>query len=280
MVRAVAALVVAAAVAGVWPADAASASPAHAAGAQSGWRWPVGGELSTAYDYGGDPYAAGQHRGIDVEAPVGAPVVAAAAGVVRFAGVVGSSGLTVSIRTADGRFDTSYLHLSQVAVRAGESVATGAAIGAVGTSGRRSAVAAHLHFGVRVAGTRSAYRDPLTLLPKRGPARDRPPGLPVPRAVPVHVAPEPRPVAPRLAPEPRPVAPRLAPAPARVPVRARVPSLRSAAKPAAPGARPPVGWAVACLALLIAAALVGQTSRSSIGARALLRHDPDLLRQR
>ena len=50
--------------------------------------------------------------------------MAAAGGEVRFAGTAGSSGLTVSVRTGDG-FDTSYLHLSSLAVRAGARVSAG-----------------------------------------------------------------------------------------------------------------------------------------------------------
>lgn len=267
MVRAVAALAAAAAVAG--------ACGAPDAGAKGGWRWPVGGELVTAYRFAGAPYAGGEHRGIDVAAPVGAAVVAAAPGTVRFAGVAGSSGLTISVRTADGRFDTSYLHLSRIAVRAGEAVAAGTAIGAVGTSGRRSTAAAHLHFGVRAAGSRHGYRDPLGLLPPRGPVRERP------RAAPVR-APDLRPAPPPVLVSARP--PRFRTAPSRLP------RFRAAPSPVSSRARPSFGWAIACLALLIAAALAGRTrpsgrrsvrtSRSSIGARAVLRHHTDLLRQR
>src|SRR3954447_20038972 len=89
------------------------------------WTWPVRGRVITAYHNGSDPYAAGQHRGIDIAAKVGDRVAAATSGTVTFAGVAGSSGLTVSIRTEDGRFDTSYLHLSSTAVRAGQAVAAG-----------------------------------------------------------------------------------------------------------------------------------------------------------
>jgi len=99
------------------------------AGAVPGWSWPVEGEVLTGYRNGDDPYAGGQHRGIDIAAHAGTPVGAAAAGTVRFAGVAGSSGLTVSVRTSDGTLDTSYLHLSAVAVREGEQVAVGPASG-------------------------------------------------------------------------------------------------------------------------------------------------------
>jgi hypothetical protein len=147
-----------------------------------GWTWPIRGPVLTAYRNGGDPYAAGQHRGIDIGAPVGTRVAAATAGTVTFSGVVGASGLVVSERTADGRFDLSYIHLSSSAVHRGDALATGTTVGAVGTSGRRSADAPHLHFGVREAGQRSAYRDPLDFL-ATPPAADRP--TPVPSPVPV-----------------------------------------------------------------------------------------------
>ncbi|MEA2308882.1 MAG: Peptidase family, partial [Thermoleophilaceae bacterium] len=74
------------------------------AGAASSWRWPVEGRVITPYHNGEDPYAGGQHRGIDIAAPAGTGVVAASAGTVTFAGVAGSSGLTVSIRTDEGTF--------------------------------------------------------------------------------------------------------------------------------------------------------------------------------
>jgi Peptidase family M23 len=153
--------------------------------AAGGWTWPVRGPVITAYRVGDDPYAAGQHRGVDIGAGVGSRVVAATGGTVTFAGAVGSSGLLVSERTADGRFDLSYLHLSSVSARRGETVAAGAALGAVGTSGHRSAEAPHLHFGVRDAGSRSAYRDPLDFLgpPPAGDAPDPAP-VPVPVAEP------------------------------------------------------------------------------------------------
>src|SRR5437763_7232611 len=111
----------------------ATAPPSFAAG---DWTWPVHGEVITEFHNGDDPYAAGQHRGVDIAAPVGTAVVAATSGSVVFAGVVGSSGLTVAERTADGRYELSYLHLSALAVRAGERVEGGTRLGAVGVSGQ------------------------------------------------------------------------------------------------------------------------------------------------
>lgn len=156
----------------------ACAPPAFAA-----WTWPLRGEVITAYRNGDDPYAAGQHRGIDIAGPVGAPVVAAVAGEIRFAGVAGSSGLTVSVRSADGGLDTSYLHLAATAVKAGEHVAAGQRLGTVGTSGQRSAAAPHLHFGVRDAGTQR-YHDPLGLLPPLATVPEARPQAPAPAAAP------------------------------------------------------------------------------------------------
>ena len=179
-------------------------TPAHAS-----WSWPVRGDVITPYRNGDDPYAAGQHRGIDIAAPVATPVTAAASGDVLFAGTAGSSGLTVSVRTGDG-FDTSYLHLSAIAVHAGAHVSAGERLGAVGTSGTRSAVQPHLHFGVREAGKRHAYIDPLSMLPPvvAPPPSEAPRPAPAPAPLPPQVpAPEPAPAprgAPRPAPAPRP----------------------------------------------------------------------------
>jgi murein DD-endopeptidase MepM/ murein hydrolase activator NlpD len=197
--------------------------------AAPGWTWPVEGEVLTPYRNGADPYAGGQHRGIDIAAPVGAAVRAASAGTVTFSGTAGSSGLTVAVRTADGRFDTSYLHLSAISVAKGDRVEGGSRLGTVGTSGKRSTAAPHLHFGVREAGSRHGYRDPLTLLPPPPvPVREAPRGVPVPAPAPVRAAPR------------RERAPRRLPSPRRVPAarRVRVPAARRLPHPA-PG-RPPL----------------------------------------
>jgi Peptidase family M23 len=238
-------------------------APAPGATGAEGWQWPVRGPVLTPFRNGADPYAAGQHRGIDIGAPAGSPVLAATGGRVRFAGVAGSSGLTVSVRTADGRYDTSYLHLSAATVRKGDSVRAGQRVGAVGTTGKRSVSAPHLHFGVREAGSRHVYLDPLGLLPPPpGPARQAPRPGAVPVRAPVRAVPSPERVrAPRRFPRPegvrvrRPLrvpavrgvrVPSVAPPPlAALPSRVRAPApARVRSRPAhhrAPGRAPETG---------------------------------------
>jgi hypothetical protein len=210
-----------------------------AAPARADWVWPVRGDVITPYRNGDDPYAAGQHRGIDIAAEPGTAVAAATAGEVRFAGTAGSSGLTVSIRTADGHYDTSYLHLSATAVRKGQRIAAGEAIGAVGTTGVRSAERPHLHFGVRDAGSEHAYHDPLAFLPPTPAAPERPRPAPGTSPTPVPLLPAPR-GAPRHAPAPRRApGPRHAPTPRRAPGPRHAPRHAPAPRPApAPGHAP------------------------------------------
>jgi murein DD-endopeptidase MepM/ murein hydrolase activator NlpD len=87
------------------------------------------------------------HYGVDLAAPVGTPVVAPAAGVVSFAetGLHYEGGL-ILIDHGQGLI-TAYLHLSRVAVTAGQSVTQGQLIGAVGKEGR--ATGPHLCWRMR-----------------------------------------------------------------------------------------------------------------------------------
>jgi murein DD-endopeptidase MepM/ murein hydrolase activator NlpD len=165
-----------------------------------------------------DRFARGQHRGIDLAAPLGAPVRAACGGRVRFAGSVPGGGLTVSVGC--GRLVATYQHLGAIAVRRGQPLLPGVAVGTVGRSGRPRGTRPHLHLGAHEAAS-GRYVDPLMLL---GPGpRAAPPVAPAPRR-PVALgraprAPPPRPVlrpAPELPPAPV-VDPRGAPAP-EVPV--------------------------------------------------------------
>ncbi|MGH7462194.1 MAG: M23 family metallopeptidase, partial [Longimicrobiales bacterium] len=89
------------------------------------------------------------HRGIDISARTGTPIVAAARGRVDFAGRTGDYGLLVEI---DHGFDilTRYAHTSKVFVRAGQIVERGDTIALVGSTGL--AVGPHLHYEVLVSG--------------------------------------------------------------------------------------------------------------------------------
>jgi peptidoglycan hydrolase-like protein with peptidoglycan-binding domain len=117
--------------------------------------WPLRAPLGSRFG----PRGGGFHAGIDVTAPAGAPVAAAASGRVVWAGFrVGGWGLLVTIAHGHG-VRTMYAHLSRVGVRVGQRVAAGARVGRVGATG--DATGPHLHFEVRVRG---AAVDPLPAL--------------------------------------------------------------------------------------------------------------------
>lgn len=89
------------------------------------------------------------HEGIDISAPRGTPILAAADGRVARAGWVQGYGQMVEIDHGFG-YVTRYGHASRLVVRAGERVERGAVIAHVGSSG--IATASHLHYEVRVDG--------------------------------------------------------------------------------------------------------------------------------
>src|SRR3954471_19447845 len=67
------------------------------------WTWPVDGPVLRPFSFDhAHPYAGGQHRGVDLGAPTGSPVLAPAEGTVSFAGTVPTGGKTVSIQTPFG----------------------------------------------------------------------------------------------------------------------------------------------------------------------------------
>src|SRR6476469_1021208 len=127
-----------------------------AAPAAGAWSWPVGGAVLRPFVLGDDPYAGGQHRGIDVAAAPGESVSAPAAGDVSFAGTVPTGGRTVTIRTADG-YAVTLLHLGSIAVAAGEGVAEGTPVGAAGTSGAPVYAMPYVYLGVRTASDPNGY---------------------------------------------------------------------------------------------------------------------------
>jgi hypothetical protein len=97
------------------------------------WTWPVDGPVLRQFNLGGDPYAGGQHRGIDIGASVGAAVVAPAGGRVTFAGTVPTGGRTIAIRTPAG-YSVTLLQLGAVGVARDQEVAEGDVVGLIGAS--------------------------------------------------------------------------------------------------------------------------------------------------
>jgi murein DD-endopeptidase MepM/ murein hydrolase activator NlpD len=108
------------------------------------------------------------HLGVDYRAPAGSQVVAVSNGVVVSAGWSGDAGRLVHLRHAGG-YETFYMHLSSMAVRAGQRVGQGEVIGRVGTSGLSTGP--HLDYRIKQNG---GYINPLLL------HRSLPPGDPVP----------------------------------------------------------------------------------------------------
>src|SRR5438270_5418880 len=115
------------------------------------WSWPVKGPVLQRFVLGDDPYAAGQHRGIDIGAAAGEPVLAPASGTVSFAGTVPVSGRTVTIQTADG-YSVTLTHLGSASVRRGDAVDEGAAVATIGPSGVVEHDVPYLHLGIRHSG--------------------------------------------------------------------------------------------------------------------------------
>ena len=136
---------------------AAALYPATAA-ASGTWVWPVTGPVIRGFDPPDDPYGAG-HRGIDIAAPVGTPVLAAQAGTVTFAGKVGGQ-LFVTVDHGGGLV-SSYSWVSALRVRKNDVVARGQTIALSGTGHPSSGELPHLHVGVRLNGQ---YVDPLAYL--------------------------------------------------------------------------------------------------------------------
>src|SRR5690242_3576054 len=143
-----------------------------------GWAWPVTGPVLTAFSFdAAHPYAAGQHRGIDIGAPAGAPVVAPASGTVSFAGTVPGGGKTVTIRTPDG-YSVTLVHLGSFGVRRGAAVGEGDPIGTVGPSGVPELDVTYVYLGIRETADEQGYLDPLRFLPAPPSGSAEPPADP------------------------------------------------------------------------------------------------------
>ncbi|NGO11206.1 M23 family metallopeptidase [Streptomyces sp. HC44] len=149
------------------PPRAAAAVPAV------GRTWPVGVRPRVTRDWDPPATAYGRgHRGVDLAAPPGTPVLAVAPGRISFAGRVAGRGV-VSVEldgTGDPPLRTTYEPVRATAKK-GKKVAPGDVVGVVEPSGSHCTPSC-VHWGLRQADT---YLDPLSLLPPwllgRGPSR-------------------------------------------------------------------------------------------------------------
>lgn len=127
---------------------AARARTTPLAGFASGFMLPADGRVSGIFGsqriLNGQPRA--PHVGLDIAGPVGAPVWAAADGVVSLVEPdLFFTGQTVMIDHGLG-LSSLYAHMSAIRVKPGQAVKKGDPIGAIGASGR--ATGAHLHWGL------------------------------------------------------------------------------------------------------------------------------------
>jgi murein DD-endopeptidase MepM/ murein hydrolase activator NlpD len=113
--------------------------------------WPVEGFLSSPFGVRSSAYSGrGEfHKGLDLRARMGTPVVAPAKGIVSLAGGDGAYGLSVEVQHSR-TISTNYAHLSRILAREGQQVKRGDIIGFVGNTGRSTGP--HLHYEVKLNG--------------------------------------------------------------------------------------------------------------------------------
>ena len=132
-------------------ASNASSSGKIYTGGQFLWPCPNYSRITSPYGYRICPYHGRElHSGIDMAAPYGSAILAAADGQVITAGWVNSYGYTVMIYHGSG-LTTIYAHCSSILVSVGQSVSRGDTVAKVGSTG--DSTGNHLHFGVKLNGS-------------------------------------------------------------------------------------------------------------------------------
>ena len=124
--------------------------------------WPLPGHTYISCHFGEvDAFGNAGHRGTDIPAPEGTPILAAHSGTVLVSGWNDSYGNQVLLDNGAG-LSTRYAHMTQTAVTAGEAVTAGQVIGYVGSTG--DSTGNHLHFEVMQGGVRvnpTGFIDPM-----------------------------------------------------------------------------------------------------------------------
>jgi murein DD-endopeptidase MepM/ murein hydrolase activator NlpD len=112
---------------------------------------PSQGYITSGFGTRSDPFTGGRahHLGIDFSARTGDPVLAAAGGVVSFAGIKSGYGNVVEVDHGNG-YSTLYGHNSRLIVRVGDIVRAGQQLARAGSTGRSTGP--HVHFEVHVNG--------------------------------------------------------------------------------------------------------------------------------
>lgn len=124
----------------------------------NGYIWPAEGILTSGYGWRWGR----MHRGIDIAGPVGTPILAAAPGVVIYAGWnSGGYGNLVELEHPDGSV-TLYAHNHRILVNKGQKVTQGQLIAEMGSTG--FSTGPHLHFEIHPSGNGAV--DPIALLPR------------------------------------------------------------------------------------------------------------------
>ncbi|MEL7417062.1 MAG: M23 family metallopeptidase [Cyanobacteria bacterium J06555_3] len=123
-----------------------------------GYIWPAQGVLTSHYGWRWGRI----HQGIDIAAPIGTPIVAAAAGEVIGVGWYGGYGNLIKLEHLDGSV-TYYAHNHRNLVTHGQKVEQGEQIAEMGNTG--NSTGPHLHFEIRLSN--KEVIDPLVLLGKR-----------------------------------------------------------------------------------------------------------------
>lgn len=137
--------------------------------------FPVSGNKATIGSFWGDARDGGKrhHEGLDIFAPKGAPVVAAADGYVTGVKEGGLGGKQVWMKPDDKSIFLYYAHLDKQLVQEGQAVKKGDVLGLIGNTGNARNTPSHLHFGVYT------YQGPVDALPFVNRALKNPPPLAV-----------------------------------------------------------------------------------------------------
>ena len=212
------------------------------------WTWPADGEVLRPFGMGTDPYAGGQHRGIDIAGADGSTILAPTGGTVTFAGSLPTHGRGLTIQTEDG-YAVTLVHLGTLGVAKGALLAEGDLVGTMGSSGTPEHPVPSVHLGIRRSSDAEGYVDPLGLLPTR--AAPTPTASPDPTPAPAPSASSASPSVatpappPPAAPPPSPAAPPPAvpspspPVASSVPPSTSVPAVPSATSSPTPHVAPP-----------------------------------------